>query len=389
MKTDFDPASTEFQRDPHATWTRLRSECPVARGGTDGEWWALTRYADILAAATDDRTFTSTGGVNIGEGIIGPPRFPIHYDPPRQTQFRRIMNAPFLTENVARFEPALRSNAVDLLEPLLQAGGGELVAGFTSPLPTRNLATFLNIPVDMVAELAQHIDAFERWVNTDPAQTSEASQQMYAHARRLVALRQAEPLDADRDLVTALLQASIDGQPMDPEAVVGALRIIYIAGHIALMFALGSMIVFLARHTAVQSQLRAEPALIPAAVEELLRLETPNEGFARMATRDVTMRGRTIFEGQRVAFVFTSANRDPEVFEQPDEFRLDRDRIASRHLAFGHGAHKCPGAALSRLQLQIALEELVSRTRSIGLSAEPSYWTWPVYGPIALPVQLT
>jgi cytochrome P450 len=388
MAGDFDPANPEFQRDPHAVWARLRAECPVARGGANGDWWALVRYDDIVAAAADDRTFTSTQGVNIGEGIIGPPRFPMHYDPPQQTRYRRVMNAPFLPENLAGLEPAFRQNTVELLRPVLQAGGGDLVAEFTSPLPTRNLATFLNVPEEMVPELAEQIDRFERWVNVDPQHTGEASQRMYAHARRLVELREAQPLDPRRDLVTCLLQASVDGAPMDPEAVAGTLRQVYIAGHIALLFALGSCIVFLARHADVQQRLRADPRLIPDAIEELLRLETPNEGFARMATRDVTIRERTIRQGQRVAFVFTSANRDAAVFPDPDEFRLGRDRVASRHLAFGHGAHKCPGATLSLIELRIALEELLARTRRISLAGEPTYATWPVYGPTALPAWL-
>jgi cytochrome P450 len=385
---DFDPATPHFQRDPHATWARLRAECPVARGGANGDWWALTCYDDIVAAAADDRTFTSTRGVNIGEGIIGPPRFPMHFDPPRQTQYRRVMNAPFLDRHVATLERSFRQNTVALLEPLLQTGSGELVSGFTSPLPTHNLATFLNIPRDMIAELAEQIELFERWVSIDRERAGEASQRMFEHARRLVALRQAHPLDPSRDLVSGLLGATVDGRPMDPEAVVGTVRIIYIAGHIAVMFALGSMIAFLARHRQVQQQLRAEPALIPEAVEELLRLETPNEGFARMATRNATVRERTIKEGQRVAFVFTSANRDAAVFEQPDDFRLDRDRATSRHLAFGHGAHKCPGATLSRMELRVALQELLARTSAVTLSAEPTYATWPVYGPLTLPTRL-
>jgi cytochrome P450 len=385
---DFDPASPEFQRDPHAVWARLRGTCPVARGGSDGAWWALTRYADIVAAAADDRTFTSTRGVNISEGIIGPPRFPMHYDPPQQTQYRRIMNAPFLPENVARFEPRFRQNTVELLQPLLDARGGELVSAFTSRLPTRNLATFLNIPSHLVPELAEQIDIFERWVTIDAQQANAASQRMFEHARQVVALRQAQPLDPREDLVTGLLQASIDNQPIEPEAVVGTLRITYIAGHIALMFALGSCMVFLARHADVQECLRSNVSLIPDAVEELLRLETPNEGFARMTTRDVTIRGRSIEQGQRVAFVFTSANRDAAVFDNPDEFRTDRGAVASRHLAFGHGAHKCPGAALSRAQLCIAIEELLRRTHTIALASEPTCATWPVYGPVTLPMHL-
>jgi hypothetical protein len=132
-RPDFDPAEPVFQRDPHAVWARLREHCPVARRGAQADWWALTRYDDIVAAAADDRTFTSTRGVTIGEGIIGPPRFPMHYDPPQQTQYRRIINAPFLADNVALLEASFRQNTVHLLEQLLHSGGGEMVSAFTAP----------------------------------------------------------------------------------------------------------------------------------------------------------------------------------------------------------------------------------------------------------------
>ena len=386
--SDFDPATAEFQRDPHAAWRQLRAECPVARGGPTGDWWALACYDDIVAAAADDRTFTSTRGVTIGEGIIGPPRFPMHYDPPQQTHYRRIMHAPFLDANVLPLEPVFRANTRALLEPVLATHGGEMVQAFTSPLPTRNLAAFLNIPLPMVDELAHQIRQFEAHVTSDPPVARAASERMFAHARGLVALRQREPLDPATDLVTCLLQSRIDGQPLDPEAVVGTVRIIYIAGHIALLFALGSCIAFLATHPDIQQRLREAPEDIAHAVEELLRLETPNEGFARTATRDVQVRARTIAAGQRVAFVFTSANRDSAIFDEPETFRLDRDRVASRHLAFGHGAHKCPGATLSRIELRVAIEELLTHTRSITLDGEPTYATWPVYGPETLPVRL-
>ena len=382
---DFDPNSAEFQRAPHATWARLRSECPVAHGPG---WWALTRYADIVAVATDDRTFTSTFGVNARGGIIGPPRLPMHFDPPEQTQFRRLMNEPFLAERVAACESDFRVIARSLLEPLVFAGGGEMIAEYASPLATRYLAGFLHVPEAMIPELGAGIDAFENNVTQDAAATDAASEAMYQHARKLVALRQAEPLDASSDLVTTLLQSRLNGEVMDPEAVAGTLRLVYIAGHIAPKIAIGSCMLFLARHVEIQSDLRARPELVSQAVEELLRLETPNAGFARQATRDVTVDGQLIRAGERVALVFTSGDRDASAFDAPDTFRLDRDRVASRHLAFGHGAHKCPGAALSRLEMRIALEELLAATSEFSLAGEPEVSGWALHGPTRLPLSL-
>jgi cytochrome P450 len=382
---DFDPASAEFRRDPHATWARLRAEHPVARGP---DWWALTRYADIVSVATDDRTFTSTHGVNARGGIIGPPRLPMHFDPPRQTQFRRVMNEPFLGENVASIEGEFRELARSLLEPLVEQGAAEMIAQYASPLTTRFLGRFLHVPAAMLAELSRGIDQFEANVTLDGAATDAASEAMYRHARELVDLRRSEPLDPRSDLVSALLGAHVDGERMDPEAVAGTLRLVYIAGHIAPKIAIGSCILFLAGAPDLQSQLRERPELVPAAVEELLRLETPNAGFARQATRDVVVNGQLIREGERVALVFTSGDRDAAVFEEPASFRLHRDRVANRHLAFGHGAHKCPGASLSRLELRVALEELLSATAHVALAGEPETSGWALHGPTRLPLAL-
>jgi cytochrome P450 len=382
---DFNPDDPEFQRDPHATWARLRAECPVAHGPG---WWALTRYADIVAVATDDRTFTSTFGVNARGGIIGPPRMPMHFDPPQQTQFRRLMNEPFLAERVLPLEGRFRSLAREMLQPLVRAGSAELITQYTSPLATEYLAEFLHVPRELVPDLAREIDNFENNVTHNAQATDAASEAMYQHARELVALRQREPLDPRDDLVSALLQARIGDVPMDAEAVAGTLRLVYIAGHIAPKIAIGSCILYLAEHQEIQSELREHPDLVPNAVEELLRLETPNAGFARQARRDIEIGGQVIAAGERVALVFTSGDRDADVFEQPDVFRLERDRVASRHLAFGHGAHKCPGANLSRLEMQIALEELLAMTSVFKLAGPPDVNGWALHGPTRLPVAL-
>jgi cytochrome P450 len=240
----------------------------------------------------------------------------------------------------------------------------------------------------MLEELSAGIDQFESNVGQDPTATDAASEAMYQHARKLVARRQAEPLDPRFDLVTALLQARLDGQEMDPEAVAGTLRLVYIAGHIAPKIAIGSCIFFLATHVEVQSELRAGPERVADAVEELLRLETPNAGFARQATRDVAIDGQSIKGGERVALVFTSGDRDSAVFDDPDTFRMDRDRVANRHLAFGHGAHKCPGASLSRLEMRVALEELLAATSEFRLAGDPHLSGWALHGPTRVPLVL-
>ena len=150
----------------------------------------------------------------------------------------------------------------------------------------------------------------------------------------------------------------------------------------------GSMCVHLARDGELQELLRAEPARIPAAIEELLRLHTPYRGFARTPTRDVVIGGRVIPEDEPVTMVYSSANRDEAVFEAPDEFRFDRPNIRD-HLAFGKGPHQCAGSGLVRLELRIFLEELLGRTSQIAIDGEIEMTRLPELGPVSTPVRLT
>jgi cytochrome P450 len=187
-------------------------------------------------------------------------------------------------------------------------------------------------------------------------------------------------LPARDDVISALLA---DGR--SEESVTGTVRQLLIAGHVPVVLALGSAVRHLAADEDLQSRLRAQPESIVDALEELLRLYTPNEGFARTAVRDIELAGRTVRAGDRVALVYTAANRDPAAFTDPD--RLILGRSPNRHLAFGHGAHKCVGATLARTEMRILLDELLVAGR-FTLAGEPTWSHWPEYGPARLPVAI-
>ncbi|HZU18305.1 MAG TPA: cytochrome P450, partial [Candidatus Dormibacteraeota bacterium] len=207
--------------------------------------------------------------------------------------------------------------------------------------------------------------------------------EMTGFVRRLVAERRGRPADPERDLTTGLLRAQRDE---DGDLVtIESIRQVIAAGTIGVTLALASAIRHLAEWRDHQELLRARPDLIPAAVEELLRLYSPNLGFARTATREVEIRGRRIQAGDVVALVYASGNRDEAAFPDPDRFVLDRPR---EHLAFGHGIHKCPGAPLARLEIRIALEELLRRTSVFELAGPVAWSRWPEYGPASLPTRL-
>ena len=240
----------------------------------------------------------------------------------------------------------------------------------------------------MQAEKIRNIGAdFNRALQLkDFAQLEQTSLFLYDVARDIIAERKVNPLDPSSDPTSALLAArDDDGNPLPDDMVLGTIRQLLVVGIIAPTTFTGSMAVHLARHPEHFDMLKADPDLIPAALEELLRLYTPYRGFARTAKKDVEIGGRAILKDEPIALAFTSANRDPDAFEDPDTFRLDR-KGGKQHVAFGMGPHQCAGAPLARLMLRITLEELIGRTNGWEISGETPMTTWPEYGPLSVPV---
>jgi cytochrome P450 len=213
----------------------------------------------------------------------------------------------------------------------------------------------------------------------------ETSLKLYAIARELIDERKARPLDPATDAVTALLDARYQGEPLPEDLILGCIRQVLVVGIIAPTVMIGSIAVHLCREPALQGRLRADPALIPDAIEEFLRLYTPYRGFARTAVRPVEFQGRRIEPGEPIALVYASANRDESRFPNGSAFELNRPNI-NEHLAFGRGPHNCPGAPLARLQLRVALEELLARTRGFDLAGEIVPTRMPEIGALSVPM---
>jgi cytochrome P450 len=380
LHPDFDPFDPEFVDNPHPTWARLRRDTPVARGARWG-FWAVTRYDDVKAVGSDYKTFTSERGIVVPSNPVTGRRAPLHFDPPEHPRYRRPLNAALSEAKVRALEPRIRELAVELLEPLLRRGEGDVVAEVSSPLTALVFAEFVRLPRGRALELNAHSEAFERAQQRLDVDTAELENQLlYEACRALVRERRGEPLDPAEDIVSALLLLD-----RDDEFVAGSVRQLLIAAHVAPTAAIASAVRHVAEDAKVQAALRDDPVSLPAAVDELLRLYTPNQGFARTATRDTELRGRPVREAEQVALVLTAANRDPEVFDEPDSYRPGR---ATPHLAFGHGPHKCPGAHVARAELRIVLEELLARTERFELAGDVAMVPWPLYGPAVLPLRV-
>ncbi len=386
---DFDPLKPETLETPYEDYRRLRAACPVAHTQAMGGFWALTRHADVAAAASDYGLFTTTVQNVIPKVATTGRRPPLHLDPPEHSHYRRAINRVLVERRVESLRPFIVRVCDELLDAMLLKGGGDICRDYASVLPIRVFAEWMNLPTGDQLWLADVARSYAEAVqSSDQPTTQQKSLQLYDMARGLMENRKAVPLHSDEDVTSALLAVRVDGEPLPDDLILGTIRQVLVVGIIAPQVVFGSSVVHLCNHPELQDQLRAVPAQIPAAMEEFLRLYTPYRGFARTPTRDVTLHGVTIPKDEPIALIYASANRDETVFEDAESFRMGRGNMKDS-LAFGRGAHACPGAGLARLELSVALERLLARTSDIRLVGEVVPARMPEIGTISVPVKLT
>jgi cytochrome P450 len=379
---DFDHHDPGFVAEPWAVYAELRNTTRVARSERYGGFWLITRFDDVRAAANDWQTFTSSvpNVTSIPSSHHrAEPDLPIELDPPLHTRFRRLIGPAFSPRAVDELRPAVRKIAGDLLEAVVESGGGDLVSGFAIPLSVGTLAAFMDLPL-------QDRMRWVGWVRRmydprDPADAHGATGEYYAYIDDLIERRRGS-------LVRRLLESEVDGVRLTPSEVARFLRVLLIAGHETTAAALSTTLHHLATHPADLERLRDDPGLIPCAVEEFLRCASPVTLQARNATRDVEIGGQRISQGDVVALSFPSANRDDRQFADGERCALDRH--PNHHVAFGWGPHVCAGARIARLEMTVALEELVARVRDLRLASgtTPSWnHTGSVRGLATLPAE--
>lgn len=386
MTNDFDPLAPEDFDSPHELYARLRRECPVAHSEAWGGFWALMKHDDVANAAVDGSTYITSKQNVVPKVAFTGRRPPLHLDPPEHTPYRKAL-APLLAEKrIAAMEGTIREICRELLGAMAARGGGDICSDFSAQMPIRVFAIWMNLPPSEVDRLAAVGRRYNIAVQSnDEATTKETSLQLYEMARAIVEDRKRNPLPATEDATSALLATRVNGEPLPEDMIVGTIRQVLVVGIIAPTVMIGSIAVHLSRDRELQSKLRADRSLVPAAVEEFLRLYTPYRGFARTATRDVCLHGRTIPAGEPIALVYASANRDEDVFAAPEEFRLDRPNM-HESIAFGRGAHMCVGAALARLELIAALDEMLSAAPGFHVVGEVKPTRFPEIGALSVPV---
>jgi len=362
-------AAAEFYRH----YARLRAEDPVheSRRGV----WLLTRYDDVSAALRDAR-FGRKGFLELmapqnGESKTSPMRF---QDPPGHTRLRNLIGKVFSHELVGSLRPRIQHIVDDLLDLARDTGGMDLIAGLGLTLSVRMILELLGVPA------ADH-ERFAQW-SRDMTQSLDAAAGSDASARGIAAQQAIDEyfrgLIAERrqcprtDLTTRLIAAEHDGDVLQESELLDICGLLFVAGHATAVDLIGNGVLNLLLHPSELRRLRQEPGLLAQAVEELLRYDSPVQRVGRMANTDVELRGKLIPKGAVVFPMLGAANRDPAQYVEPE--RLDLARRPNRHLAFGYGAHACIGAALARLEGQIAIGTLVRRSPKLALVDDVPRW---------------
>ena len=381
-ETDFDHNSTALsEQNLWQAYEELRSLGPVAHSRHHGGYYVVTGFDDVKSALRDKETFVSGHGHRIP--VVGVPRaVPIDYDGSLHREYRRIMISALTPKRIAAMKDSLRDLIGRLVSDFRAAGGGDVIAAVALPLPLQVLVEVVGFSEATVTELRELTEAM--WDVVNDVDYDEARQGIRALVDGEIARHRAEPRD---DFLSRLLDERVEDRPITDDEIARTLITMAIAGHETTMNAASSLFWLLARDRDLQERLRADPGLAPQFVEEMLRLRTPAQNFARHTTNQVVVGETPIPEDARVLLSFAAANRDPVVFADPDRF--DVTRATRAHLAFGWGAHQCIGATLARTELKILLETLVAHP-AFALDGDATFHSLQGgihYGPHRLPIR--
>ncbi len=381
----FDHLSPELAATLPRTLARMRSLCPVAHSENYGGFWVVTEYEDVLRVAQDWETFSSAHGLTVPPSPIAVRNIPVEVDPPLHRVYKRLINSYFTPSAVAPWEPATRALVTRLIDDFVELGRCEFMDSFARPFPAQ---AFFELALDAPPESVENVAylASKSSIPNDP-EAAECWLGLSNWIAEFLQTRRRQP--ARGDVVDGVLNAEIEGRPITQVEVVGTVQLLIRGGLETTASALGMMMERFCRHPEIPALLRRRPELLPNAVEELLRLDAPFIAITRTATRDTELRGHRIKEGDKVIIYWASANRDDAEFACPDQF--DLERTSNRHVAFGAGPHRCAGSNLARMNLRVALDELLGRLDALELQdgAQIHYHSTFTRAPLAVPITFT
>jgi cytochrome P450 len=387
--TDFSHLEPEWSADPYPIQDDLRQRCPIARTERFGGAWLPVRYQDVAAIAYDSESFSSRA---IIMSNFRPPRElapvggspPITSDPPFHHDARKLLLPAFTKNAVSRQEPATRAYCHSLIDGF---GGQDVVdaaADYAQHIPIRVIADMLGFPPEHGPQFREFVEDLLEGINLPPDDRIARVSRLFDYLLEQINDHIMSPRD---DLTTYLINAELNGHQLGPQHVVGTMALLLIAGIDTTWSAIGASLWHLARTPADRERLVAEPALLPAAMEEFLRAYAPVT-MARLVKADMHWHGVAMKADDWILLSFPAANRDPAQFDRAGEVIIDRE--VNRHAAFGLGIHRCVGSHLARMELRVALEAWLERIPGFTLD-DPSAVRWSagqIRGPRTLPLRI-
>ena len=379
LKPEWDPRSEDVARDQRAAYDQMRERCPVAY--SELLQWSLFRHDDVTRVLHDHESFSNAVSQHLA--------VPNGMDPPEHTAYRRIIEPYFAPERMNAFEPICREIAADLVRNALAIGEIEMMADFALAFAVRVQCAFLGWPTHLHESLAlwtrkNHLATLAQ----DREAMSEIAREFEALIDDMLETRSKADAKPEDDITAGLMHEKVWGRPLSNEEIASILRV-WTVGEIGTIAAsVGILAHYLAEHAELQAQLRAQPSLLPTAIDEILRINGPLVANRRITTCPVEIGGRKFEAGERISLIWISANRDGRVFDDPDSFRMDHD--PAKNLLYGAGIHVCPGAPLASMELRVCMEELLERTSQIQPIADksPTISIYPASGFATLPLRV-
>lgn len=388
--TDFDHAHPAYNAHAHTIWADLREGCPVAHTDRYGGAWLPTRHEDVRKIAYDTENFSSVGVVVSSiqpdwenAPLGGAP--PITSDPPAHHEARRLLLPAFSPKAIEPWEPEVRALCRDLLAAASPDADGILdaAAAYAAHIPVNVISRMLGLPLEDADTFRGFVHDVLEAVDIDPLERMAAFDNLTRYIDASIEDHRRTPQD---DLIGYLIeQRDPAGAPLSNSHIGGSVLLLLIAGIDTTWSAIGSALWHLAEHPADLDRLVNEPEIMAAAIEELLRAHAPVT-MARVVAQDVEIGGVTMRRGDWTLLPFPAANRDPEIF--PDPEKVDFDRAENRHAAFGLGIHRCIGSNLARLELRVAVEEFIRHYPTFALAGDVTWSVGQVRGPRNLPLRV-
>ncbi|MGI8794676.1 MAG: cytochrome P450 [Acidimicrobiales bacterium] len=387
--TDFDHTDDSWAADPYPIIEELRQTCPVAHSDRYGGVWLPTTHADVAAIANDMEHFSSRSIIvsehrppmELAPEGIAPP---ISSDAPFHHDSRRTLLPIFSPQNIDKLEESTREYCQELIAAMGDRDIVDAAVEYTQHIPVRVIANMLGLPESDADTFRTFVHDILEGVARPFEERIESFMALFNYLQHHIQDHLDNPRD---DLITFLLESESDGEKLSPFQVARTVALLLIAGIDTTWSAIGASIWHLAQHPADRKRLQAEPELLPTAIEEFLRAYAPVT-MARLVKDDFEFNGCPMKAEDWILLSFPAANRDPEMFDRPDEVLIDRS--PNRHSAFGLGVHRCAGSHLARMEMRVALEVWLEAFPDFDL-ADPSAVTWSggqVRGPRVLPIQV-